>query len=98
MVVTVLLPGALRELAGGRRELPIEVGAGAGEAVTVGAVLDRLAAELPGVERRIRDEQGCLRRHVNVFVGAVNVRDAALLATPVPPDTELMVIPAVSGG
>jgi molybdopterin synthase sulfur carrier subunit len=96
--VTLRLPGALRELAGGRTAVTVEVG----EPATVGAVLDRLAADMPVLERRLRDERGEIRRHVNVFVDtrgdAVNVRDAALLATPVPAGSEVVVIPAVSGG
>jgi molybdopterin converting factor small subunit len=61
-------------------------------------VLDVLGRRLPAVERRIRDERGLLRRHVNVFVGAANVRDLALLATPVPAGAEVYVLPSVSGG
>jgi molybdopterin synthase sulfur carrier subunit len=94
MTIQVRLPGALRDLAGARAVVPVDVPAGA----TVGEVLDVLGRELPAVERRIRDEQGALRRHVNVFVGTTNVRDSALLATTVPADAEVYVLPSVSGG
>jgi sulfur-carrier protein len=94
MAVTLRLPGVLREFAGGRRSVEVEVP----DDATLGSVLDRLAAELPALERRIRDERGVLRRHVNVFVDAANVRDGELLATPVRPGAEVDVIPAVSGG
>jgi molybdopterin converting factor small subunit len=92
--VKVRLPGALRDLAGAQAVIALDVPAGA----TVADVLDALGRELPAVERRIRDEQGGLRRHVNVFVGVVNVRDLAMLATPVPDNTEVYVLPSVSGG
>jgi sulfur-carrier protein len=94
MVVTLCLPGVLREFAGGARTVPVDVA----EPATVGGVLDRLASEFPALERRVRDEQGALRRHVNLFVGSVNVRDAAGLATEIAPGGELVVIPSVSGG
>ncbi len=94
MTVTVRLPGVLREFAGGRPTVAIAVPDGA----TVGDVLDRLAADLPALERRIRGERGVIRRHVNVFVGETNVRDAAGLATSAPDGAEVVVIPAVSGG
>ena len=63
--------------------------------VTVGAVLDALAVAHPAVGRRVRDEAGTLRRHVNVFVGDENVRDES---SAVPEGAEVTVLPAVSGG
>ena len=53
---------------------------------------------LPAARRRLRDETGALRRHVNVFVGDTNIRDGAGLAEPLPDGAEIQVIPAVSGG
>ena len=61
-------------------------------------MLDALATVHPALERRIRDEQGQMRRHVNVFIGADNVRDRDGMATPIDDDQELTIIPAVSGG
>jgi molybdopterin converting factor small subunit len=66
--------------------------------VTIGAVLDALAAAHPAVGRRVRDEAGTLRRHVNVFVGADNARDLDAMDTVVPDGTEVSVLPAISGG
>ena len=78
MNVTVRLPAALRELARGERAVVVELA----EPATVSTMLDALAQNLPAVERRIRDETGRQRRHVNVFVGDTNVRDGAGLAEP----------------
>lgn len=94
MNVTVRLPAALRELAHGEKAIEVELDGPA----TLATVLDALAVRLPAVERRIRDETGMLRRHVNVFVGDTNVRDGAGLAEPLPDGSEIQVIPAVSGG
>jgi molybdopterin synthase sulfur carrier subunit len=66
--------------------------------VTVGAVIDGVAAAHPAIGRRVRDEAGALRRHVNVFIGQDNARDLDGIATVVPPDTEVALLPAVSGG
>ena len=65
---------------------------------TVRTVLDRLSEMHPDLERRVRNEQGDLRPHVNLFVGSENVRDLSGLATPLADGTELSIIPAVSGG
>jgi molybdopterin synthase sulfur carrier subunit len=92
--VTVRLPAALRELARGEKAVVVELD----EPATVSSLLDNLALALPAVERRIRDETGAQRRHVNIFVGEVNVRDGAGLAEPLADRAEVFVIPAVSGG
>lgn len=86
-----MLPGPLREAAGGRRTVEVR-------GATVREALDRLAAELPALERRIRDERGAVREHVQLFVGATDIREVAGQDTPLPADAELSVVPAISGG
>ena len=80
--------------AGGASFVELEVPA----PVTVGNVLDAVAAAHPAVGRRVRDEAGGLRRHVNVFVGPDNARDLDGAATVVPDGAEVALLPAVSGG
>ncbi|MCP2342317.1 ubiquitin-like small modifier protein 1 [Actinomadura rupiterrae] len=94
MKVTVRLPGALRDIAGAPAAVPLDLPPGA----TVGDALAALAGALPAVGRRVRDETGALRPHVNVFVGSDNIRDLAGTATPLDDGAELHVLPAVSGG
>lgn len=92
--VVVVLPGALRQFTGGESWLTVAVP----DEATVGTVLDRVGAELPALHRRIQDETGVLRRHVNVYVGQTNVRDAQLLDTPVPLGSDVTILPSVAGG
>lgn len=94
MRTAIVVPGALRQFSGGESRLELDIPDGA----TVGALLDRLADERPTLHRRIQDEAGTLRRHVNVFVGETNVRDAQLLDTPVPAGVDVTVLPSVAGG
>jgi sulfur-carrier protein len=91
MTARLVVPSALRTASGGLREVPVS-----GD--TLRAVLDDLAARLPVLERRIRDEQGALRPHVLVFVDGVMCRGAADLDVPVRDGSEVHVAPAVSGG
>jgi molybdopterin synthase sulfur carrier subunit len=93
MRVRVRVPTQLRDLAGGA-SVEIELD----DTATVADVLDALAHLRPALERRVRDERGRVRPHVNLFVGADNVRDREGLRTPLCPGAELSIIPAVSGG
>lgn len=88
------LAAALQGHAGGAETVDLDLPA----PVTVGAVLDALGESHPAIGRRVRDEAGELRRHVNVFVGADNARDLDGADTVVPDGAEISVLPAVSGG
>lgn len=90
----VRIPGALRQFADDARTMEVDVPAGS----DVAQLLAAMRAEKPALVRRICDERGDLRQHVNVFVGTVNVRDGEGLATTVPDGAEVYVLPAVSGG
>ena len=92
--MVVRLASALRAHAGAAPCLELDLP----PPVTVAAVLDAVAVAHPAVGRRLRDEAGALRHHVNVFVGADNVRDVRGVATDVPEGAEVAVLPAVSGG
>ena len=94
MTVQVVLPGVLADLAGGARHLDVEV-PGDG---TLGDLLDTLAASHPLLGRRIRDEQGQLRRFVNVYVDGDDVRFEGGLQTSVRDGTVVQVLPSVAGG
>ena len=93
--MTVRLASVLRDHAAGQASVAVEL---AGDDATVAAVLDALDVLNPGVGRRIRDERGVLRRHVNVFVGDEECRRRGGLDAPVKDGTELSVLAAVSGG
>ena len=95
--VTVRVPTALRRLCEDRPAVQVALAASDG-AVTAGQVLAALRACYPGVHDAALDERGAVRPHVNVFVGADNIRFAAGLATPVPAGAEVWILPAVSGG
>lgn len=94
MDATVWLAGVLRPAAGGAATVRVELAAGA----TLGAVLDNLAGRFPGLNRRLRDERGALRRYINVYVNGEECRWLAGAETPIPNDAEIRLIPSVAGG
>jgi DNA-3-methyladenine glycosylase I len=93
MPFVFVIPGPLREFSGQRAEVRLE-----GRAATAGDALALLWRECPGARDRVLTETGDLRPHVNVFVEGENIRHAGGLAAPVPPDAEIVIVPAVSGG
>jgi sulfur-carrier protein len=91
MSVTVRVPTTLRTLTAGASEVPVE-------GSTVGEVLEALERTHPGFKERLLDDDGGLRRFVNVFVADDDVRFLKGLDTPVPEGETLSIIPAVAGG
>jgi sulfur-carrier protein len=65
---------------------------------TVRELLDAVFAEFPNLRDYVTDEHGALRHHVVAFVNGVAVRDKATLAESVPPDAEVYLFQALSGG
>jgi len=88
---TVHLPSALAGHAAGHRRVEVA-------GTTVGKVLAALGQAHPGVGQRVLDEQGTLRRHVNVFVNGESIRYLDGVETPVGDADEVWILPAVSGG
>ena len=98
--VELVLPAALADAADGRRLLPLRPGpvGGTQADVTVADALTLLQADFPGVYRRVCDETGVLRRHVNLYLDGEDIRDLAGTATLLPPRAELLVLQSIAGG
>ena len=90
------LPSALRRWAGG--DEIIEMSLPLDQRMTIVEALVMLGRDYPGIRQRVLDDQGTIRRHVNVFVNGENVRFAQGDATQVTHDTEVRIYPAMSGG
>jgi molybdopterin converting factor small subunit len=91
MSVSVRVPTILRTYTGGESEVTAEGG-------TLAEVIESLEGSYPGIKGRIVDEQGALRRFVNVYVGNDDVRFLDGLETSISEGTQVSVIPAVAGG
>ena len=91
MTAHVRIPTILRTYTDGESEVTA-----AGD--TLSEVIDDLDANYAGIKGRILDDQGALRRFVNVYVGNDDVRFLENLDTATPEGTQISVIPAVAGG
>lgn len=92
MAVKVYLSGHLKEFTGGVTEVDIDRDFGA-----VSEVLESLWTKYPALRDRIVNEQGEIRKHVNIFEGGRDVKRVDGLATRIR-DRELHIFNAVSGG
>ncbi len=91
MSISVRIPTILRSYTGGEAVV-------SAEGATLSEVVDHLDASYPGIKGRIVDEQGAIRRFVNVYVENDDVRFADGLETRVEPGVQVSVIPSVAGG
>ena len=91
MSVNVRIPTILRTYTDGASEV-------AASGATLAEVLDDLEANHTGIRARVLDDNGALRRFVNVYVGNDDVRFLDGLASPTPDGTQISIIPAVAGG
>ncbi len=91
MAVSVRIPTQLRNLSGGAGEVQCD-------GATVADVLEALDTEHPGFAERLYDDQGALRRFVNVFLAEEDIRFLDGLETPVIAGQTLSIVPAVAGG
>jgi molybdopterin converting factor small subunit len=92
--VTVVVPSVLAAASGGRTQFELPDA----EAASVREALDAVGRDYPVLGRRLRDERGELRRHVNVYVAGEDVRRGRGLATPVAAGQEVLVIQSIAGG
>ena len=89
--VTIHVPGPLRPYCAGASQISIS-------AQTVRAVLEDLERSQTALYRNVCDERGSVRRHLNVFVNADNVRDLNGIDTTLTSGDVVTILPAVSGG
>jgi molybdopterin synthase sulfur carrier subunit len=91
MGVLVKIPTQLRAAAGGEAEAQVD-------GATVQEVLDGLFERHDELRTRLYDDDGGLRRFVNVYVAGEDIRFLDGLKTPVEDGSELTILPAVAGG
>jgi sulfur-carrier protein len=91
MAVLVKIPTQLRAAAGGSAETEVS-------GATVAEALNGLYERHGELRERISNEDGTLRRFVNIYLAGEDIRFLEGLQTPVPDGAELTILPAVAGG
>ena len=91
MAVTVQIPTPLRKLTDNKAEVDIQAG-------TIGELVEGLEEAHNGIKEKLVDENGEIRRYVNVYLNDEDIRFLEQLATSVSDGAEISIIPAIAGG
>ena len=91
MSVKVRIPTPLRKLT--REQELVEVAPG-----TVAAAIKELQEKFPGIQERLVDDAGQVRRFVNVYVNEEDIRFLQNNDTVLKDGDEVSIIPAIAGG
>lgn len=91
MSVDVYIPTPFRRATGNKDRVALD-------ADDVAGLLDRLEAEYAGLRGLVRDEEGAVHRHVNIYVNNEEIEALAGLGTPLKDGDEVSIIPALAGG
>lgn len=91
MPVKVRIPTPLRKITQGKDEVEAD-------GANVSEVLADLEKNYPGLKERICEEDGALRRFVNLYLNDEDIRFKENLETVLKDGDELSIIPAIAGG
>jgi molybdopterin synthase sulfur carrier subunit len=87
----VRIPSPLRRYTNGQSKVETS-------GATIQELIDNLEAQHPGVKSRLCDENGQIKRYVNVFVNDEEIRTLQGVETPISDKDEVSIIPAMAGG
>lgn len=90
-MIKVRIPTPLRKLTGGQGEVT-------GEGEDIAALIETLEKSYPGLKARLFDEEGGLRRFVNIYINEEDIRFQQGIKTPLKTGDEVSIVPAIAGG
>lgn len=91
MSQTVIIPTPLRRFTNDTELVEVD-------GATVGDVFGQLESRFPGIQARLCEENGDLRRFINVYVDGEDIRFLDRLNTKVNEKSEISIVPAIAGG
>ena len=90
-MATVRIPSPLRRYTNGQSKVE-------SNGATINELINNLEAQYPGVKARLCDDNGQIKRYVNVFVNDEEIRALQGGDTPIATTDEVSIIPAMAGG
>ena len=90
-MATVRFPNVMKFYVNNQSEFVVD-------AVTVAGLLERVVEQHPSVKFHLLDGQGKLRRHFNVFVNGIHIRELKGLETPLTETDKVILMASAAGG
>jgi len=91
MAIKISIPSVLQKITGDQAEVTVQ-------GKTIHEALDNLESQYPEIKERLRDENGALRRSVNIYVNQEDIRFLDMEKTTIGENDEISIVPAVAGG
>jgi sulfur-carrier protein len=91
MAVQVLIPTPLQKFTNNEASVTVD-------ASSVGQLVNALDERYPGIKGRLCDENGKLRRFLNIYVNSEDIRFLDNQTTSLSDGDEVSIVPAVAGG
>ena len=91
MSVVVRIPTPLRKMTQNEAEV-------SAEGSDIASLIDDLENNYPGIKDRICDDQGEIRRFVNIYLNDEDIRFLQGQSTSLADGDEVSIIPAIAGG
>lgn len=91
MAVSVLIPTPLRKFTNEQESVQVDAG-------TIGALISALDTQFPGIAARLTDDQGALRKFINIYVNEEDIRFLDGKETALKDGDTVSVVPAIAGG
>jgi len=90
-MATVYVPTPLRRLTGGQSKVEAT-------GQDIAAVFQAMDEQFPGVSEKLLDEDGHVKRFINVFLNDDEIRSLQGMSTPVKESDRVSIVPAMAGG
>lgn len=91
MAISVRIPVLLRTLTGGESEV-------SASGSNIEELLANLESSYPGMRERFYDENGKMRRFINIYVNSEDIRFLDGEKTALKDGDEVSIVPAIAGG
>jgi molybdopterin synthase sulfur carrier subunit len=91
MAVKVLIPTPLRNLTNNQAEVNAE-------GATISELIDNLSKAHNGLRDRLLDENGKIRRFVNIYLNEEDIRFLQGESTAIKAGDQVSIVPAIAGG
>ncbi len=91
MSVRIRIPTPLRRFTAGAEEVAVD-------GSTIATAIDQLEHKFPGIKERLCDDNGKVRRFVNIYVNGDDIRFLNSLDTAIKDGDEVSIVPAIAGG